>query len=324
MVSACLTGRPGAASTSHRNSTCVGNRARLLLRLPPLLDHEESVPQTQRGRRSPGSLHVSTKIGRIPGGPLDQYRAALGNGDNGGLALVADARRRAHRDVGALRPVRVPAARIATSRTCAQILDAADRAHRADAEPRRRRALPAPQRAGHRHQPRRPAAADAGRPLAEGTARPANPRVGFNLHNQSWRTSVGKPPKPASISLLSVAYDEPAPTIAAGSSPKRLCAVIRDALEPLASGQIGRYDDEFEVRAFGDNLTKWGTPVVLIETGPWPPRSRPGARAPELRRHLVRARRVGHGPRGRCADPSGTRAADERIKTLYVLSGTPP
>ena len=33
---------------------------------------------------------------------------------------------------------------------------------------------------------------------------------------------------------------------------------------------IARYDDEFEVRAFGDNLTKWGTSVVLIETGPYP------------------------------------------------------
>jgi hypothetical protein len=48
--------------------------------------------------------------------------------------------------------------------------------------------------------------------------------------------------------------------------------VIRESLEPFASGQIGRYDDEFEVRAFGDNLTLWGTPVVLIETGPWPSR----------------------------------------------------
>ena len=46
--------------------------------------------------------------------------------------------------------------------------------------------------------------------------------------------------------------------------------MIRDALEPFASGQIGRYDEEFEVRAFGDNLTLWGTPVVLIETGPFP------------------------------------------------------
>ncbi len=97
-----------------------------------------------------------------------------------------------------------------------------------------------------------------------------NPAVGFNLHNQSWRTSVGSPPRPASISLLSVAFDEKRSESAGRTLTKKLCAVIRDALEPFASGQIGRYDDEFEVRAFGDNLTLWGTPVVLIETGPWP------------------------------------------------------
>ena len=97
-----------------------------------------------------------------------------------------------------------------------------------------------------------------------------NPKVGFNLHNQSWGTAVGDPPRPASISLLSVAYDENRSENAGRTLTKKLCAVIRDALEPFASGQIGRYDDEFEVRAFGDNLTLWGTPVVLIETGPWP------------------------------------------------------
>jgi hypothetical protein len=97
-----------------------------------------------------------------------------------------------------------------------------------------------------------------------------NPSVGFNLHNQNWRTSVGNPPKPASISLLSVAYDEQRTENAGRKLTKKLCAVIRDSLEPFASGQIGRYDDEYEVRAFGDNITLWGTPVVLIETGPWP------------------------------------------------------
>jgi hypothetical protein len=96
-----------------------------------------------------------------------------------------------------------------------------------------------------------------------------SPQVGFNLHNQNWRTSVGRPPKPASISLLSVAYDEARTEDEGRRLTKRLCAVIRDAIEPLAPGQLGRYDDEFEVRAFGDNVTKWGTPVVLIETGPW-------------------------------------------------------
>jgi hypothetical protein len=96
------------------------------------------------------------------------------------------------------------------------------------------------------------------------------PRVGFNLHNQNWRTSVGKPARPASISLLSVAFDEARSGSEGRTLTKKICAVIRDALEPFASGQIGRYDDVFEVRAFGDNLTLWGTPVVLIETGPWP------------------------------------------------------
>jgi hypothetical protein len=77
-----------------------------------------------------------------------------------------------------------------------------------------------------------------------------NPRVGFNLHNQSWNTTSGKPPIPAAISLLSVAYDE-ARTVNEGRLlTKRLGAVVRDALEPLAPGRIGKYDDEFEVRAF--------------------------------------------------------------------------
>jgi hypothetical protein len=95
------------------------------------------------------------------------------------------------------------------------------------------------------------------------------PALGFNLHNQSWRTSVGRPPRPATISLLSVAFDEERSVNEGRRLTKQVCAVIRDALEPLAGDRLGRYSDEFEVRAFGDNLTKWGTPVVLIETGPW-------------------------------------------------------
>jgi hypothetical protein len=96
------------------------------------------------------------------------------------------------------------------------------------------------------------------------------PRLGFNLHNQSWRTSVGKTGRPAAISLLAVAYDEARSENEGRVLAKKTCAVIRDALEPIAPGLVARYDDEFEVRAFGDNLTKWGTSVVLIETGPYP------------------------------------------------------
>jgi hypothetical protein len=97
-----------------------------------------------------------------------------------------------------------------------------------------------------------------------------SPRLGFNLHNQDWQTSVGKAGKPASISLLAVAYDEARNDNEGRILAKKTCSIIRDAVEAMADGQVARYDDEFEVRAFGDNVTKWGTPVVLIETGPWP------------------------------------------------------
>ncbi len=97
-----------------------------------------------------------------------------------------------------------------------------------------------------------------------------NAPIGFNLHNQSWRTSAGNTGQPASITLLSVAFDEARTESPGRVLTKKTGALIRDALEPLAPGRIARYDDEYEVRAFGDNLTKWGTSVVLIETGPWP------------------------------------------------------
>jgi len=97
-----------------------------------------------------------------------------------------------------------------------------------------------------------------------------DPPIGFNLHNQNWRTSAGKTGRPAAMSLLAVAYDEPRSENPGRVRAKKVAAIVRDAVEPLAPGMVARYDDEFEVRAFGDNLTKWGTSVVLIETGPYP------------------------------------------------------
>jgi hypothetical protein len=94
------------------------------------------------------------------------------------------------------------------------------------------------------------------------------PVLGFNLHNQNGQTSAGTPPKPASISLLAVAHDAARSDSPRRTLAKQTAAIVREALEPLIPGQVGRYSDEFEVRAFGDNLGRWGTGVVLIESGP--------------------------------------------------------
>jgi Zinc carboxypeptidase len=112
-----------------------------------------------------------------------------------------------------------------------------------------------------------------------------NPPLGFNLHNQNWRTSVGKTGQAATISLLAVSFDEARSDNPGRIRAKKVCAVLRDALEPFIPGGMGRYDDAFEVRAFGDNLTKWGTSVVLIETGAYP--------GPAPDRMLVRVNFVG-------------------------------
>ena len=142
------------------------------------------------------------------------------------------------------------------------------------------------------------------------------PQVGFNLHNQNWRTSVGRDPKPATISLLSVAYDEPRTENEGRRLTKRLCAVIRDALEPLVPGQLGRYDDEYKVRAFGDNVTLWGTPVLLIETGPVGGADRPRDGPAQLRGHRHRARRDGERTRLRRRPGALRSAPSQRVAPL--------
>jgi hypothetical protein len=109
-----------------------------------------------------------------------------------------------------------------------------------------------------------------------------SPRIGFNLHNQNWRTSVGHTGKPATMSLLSVAYDEARSENEGRVLTKKLAGIVRDAVETFAPGHVAKYDDSFEPRAFGDNITKWGTPVLLIETGA------PGAGVRDIDAHLVR------------------------------------
>jgi len=92
------------------------------------------------------------------------------------------------------------------------------------------------------------------------------PFLGFNLHNQNATTTVGDTGQVATIALLAVASDAPG---AAGSGllAKQVTAVVYEALSPFVYGHISRYDEGFNPRAFGDNLTLWGTPVVLIESG---------------------------------------------------------
>lgn len=93
------------------------------------------------------------------------------------------------------------------------------------------------------------------------------PDIGFNLHNQNPRTAVGDTGKQAAMSLLAVVSEAAGTDTPGRVRNKKLCAVMVEALAPFLYGHIGRYDDSFNPRAFGDLISQWGTPVILIETG---------------------------------------------------------
>lgn len=97
------------------------------------------------------------------------------------------------------------------------------------------------------------------------------PMLGFNLHDQNRRHAVGDTGQVAVNAVLSVSGDA-ANTLTSGRKrTKRACVAIVEALTPFFPGGMARYDEGWSPRAFGDNITAWGTPVVLIESGGVPP-----------------------------------------------------
>ncbi|MDH4021271.1 MAG: M14 family zinc carboxypeptidase, partial [Xanthomonadales bacterium] len=96
------------------------------------------------------------------------------------------------------------------------------------------------------------------------------PMLGLNLHDQNRMTTVGDTGRLATCSVLSVSGDAENTLTRGRLRTKRACTAIVEALTRFIPGGIARYDEEWSPRAFGDNITAWGTPVVLIETGGFP------------------------------------------------------
>ncbi|WP_159469309.1 M14 family zinc carboxypeptidase [Dyadobacter sp. 3J3] len=93
------------------------------------------------------------------------------------------------------------------------------------------------------------------------------PEFGFNLHDQSPRYSAGRSAKKATISFLATAYDYPRSINSVREKSMQLIIKMNRNLQKFIPGHVGRYADDHEPRAFGDNFQKWGTTLVLIESG---------------------------------------------------------
>jgi hypothetical protein len=94
-----------------------------------------------------------------------------------------------------------------------------------------------------------------------------NPEFGFNLHDQSIFYTVGNTPIPATISFLAPAYNYAKDINEIRGRAMKLIAELTEMIYKFMPNQVAKYSDDFEPRAFGDNIQKWGTSVVLIESG---------------------------------------------------------
>lgn len=93
---------------------------------------------------------------------------------------------------------------------------------------------------------------------------------GFNLHDQHRYYSAGSTNLTSALAFLA-----PPPDLGRSQPPHRQDAMrliggLAEGLQTLIPGQVAKYSDAFEPRAFGDNITKWGTSTILIEAG-WLP-----------------------------------------------------
>jgi hypothetical protein len=95
------------------------------------------------------------------------------------------------------------------------------------------------------------------------------PDFGFNLHDQGRDYSVGNSSNPASISFLAPSPDYEKSLTEPREKAMKLIGNLVDILNEFIPGHIAKYSDDYEPRAVGDNFTKWGTSVVLLESGGW-------------------------------------------------------
>lgn len=93
------------------------------------------------------------------------------------------------------------------------------------------------------------------------------PHYCFNLHDQRTIFGAGETGKPATVSFLAPSYNEEREINENRLKAINLIAAINDELEKHIPGQIGRFDDSFNINCIGDTFQYLGVPTILFEAG---------------------------------------------------------
>jgi hypothetical protein len=96
------------------------------------------------------------------------------------------------------------------------------------------------------------------------------PTFGFNLHDQGARILTGRSGRQVGIALLAPAADEQRSYAGARAAARLVASGLVTVVEREIPGRVAKYEDDFNPRAFGDLMQRWGTSTVLIESGALP------------------------------------------------------
>jgi hypothetical protein len=105
-----------------------------------------------------------------------------------------------------------------------------------------------------------------GRMLAEYADR-IKPEFAFNLHDQNSYYTAGRSRNTSAISFLVPPFDFEKSINLIRMKGMQIIGFIAKQLFNFLSGQISRYKDDFEPRAFGDTFVKNNITSILIESG---------------------------------------------------------
>jgi hypothetical protein len=94
-----------------------------------------------------------------------------------------------------------------------------------------------------------------------------SPDFSFNLHDKATKYSAGASGKQATVSFLATSYNYEKDWNPTRTRAMQVICGMHDALQQFIPGHLGRWNDDHEPRAFGDNIAKWGSSLILIESG---------------------------------------------------------
>ena len=92
----------------------------------------------------------------------------------------------------------------------------------------------------------------------------------YNMHDQRTIFGVGDEPRPATVSFLAPSYNEARDVNEVRLKAINVIAAMNETLQQYIPGQVGRFDDSFNINCIGDMFQSLEVPTILFEAGHYP------------------------------------------------------